>query len=94
MAAISLLGCGGGKRVARENDRLRSEVLQLKDQLRQLSRDNAEARAQLRRSGGSPDSPAPEILASTPYITQIAIGRRSHARDEDGDGRADGSYQQ
>lgn len=89
VAAISLLGCASGKKVARENDRLRSEVLQLKDQLRQLSRKNAEARAQLRRVGGSLDLLPPEILASTPYVTQITIGRLSHARDEDGDGRAD-----
>lgn len=81
-------GCAGG-RVAKENDRLRAQAVELKKQLDELSLRNAELRAELWRVSAAADSLPQEIRANTPHVAQITIGRYSHACDEDGDGRAD-----
>ena len=81
-----LTGCGANRRVARENDRLRSRVHELERQLEQALRRADELGAQLARPRPEPSA---EILANTPRVVEITIGRLSHTRDEDGDGRPD-----
>ena len=81
-----LTGCGASRRVGRENDRLRNRVHELERGLEQALRRGDELEAQLARPHSEPSA---EILANTPQVVEIAIGRLSHAYDEDGDGRPD-----
>lgn len=90
-AALVLVpaGCEGVKRASRENDRLRAEVLDLKEQVQLLGDRNAELEAELRRPGPDLAALPPEWRANAPHVASISIGPLSHARDTDGDGRPD-----
>ena len=82
-------GCVDAGRLAKENDRVRAQMLDLGKQIDRLSRRNRELEAELTRVSATPDSLPEAIRANTPHVAEIKIGRLSHARDQDGDGRAD-----
>ena len=93
-AAVALVlgaGCGGGGRVARENERLREREIELEQQVEDLTRRVRELEAGLREAAAaaSPEAADPEVLEATPAVVDLSIGRLSHARDDDEDGRAD-----
>jgi hypothetical protein len=84
-----LIGCAGGARVAKANDALRAKNASLERQVNELARRNKELEAQLQLAARPPSTLPEEILANAPQVTEITIGRLSHARDNDGDGRTD-----
>ncbi len=86
VALSGLAGCIDARRVSRENDRLRAEVLGLKDHVDQLTWHVKELQAQLSQTADVSALP-PEVRASTPRVAEISVGWLSHAADEDGDGR-------
>ncbi len=81
-------GCGSFKRVSRENDRLRTQVMELQQQNRDLTNRTAELDAQLLRAGDT-GGVAQEVLNATPHVAAISIDAISHALDQNGDGRPD-----
>jgi hypothetical protein len=82
-------GCVDTAKLVEENERVREELLNLGKQVDRLSRRNRELEAELTRVSATPDSLPEAIRANTPHVAEIKIGRLSHARDQDGDGRAD-----
>jgi hypothetical protein len=82
-----LAGCG--KKASRQNDVLRARVMDLEDQVERLTDRNRELEAALRQAEEAPGPLPEEIRANIPHVVQVGIDRRSHALDEDGDGRAD-----
>ncbi len=83
-------GCSANPaKLAAENDRLRAELLDLRKQVDGLRRRNTELQADLGRFSADPEALPPEIRANTPHVAEITIGRLSHVRDEDDDGRPD-----
>ena len=90
LTTLAIAGCGGGKRVGAENDRLRSELLDLRDQVDDVEQRNRELEAQLAEAlAARPDSLPPEVSRNTPRVASIEIGRLSHATDDGGNGVAD-----
>ena len=88
-AGLLLAGCAGPSRVSRENDRLRARVHELTKQVRRLEDHNAELMARIHQVRAKPPSIRAEVLDNTPHVARISIGRLSHARDSDGDGRSE-----
>ncbi len=72
-------GCVDAGRLAKENDRVRAQMLDLGKQVDRLSRRNRELEAELTRVSATPDSLPEAIRANTPHVTEIKIGRLSHA---------------
>jgi hypothetical protein len=76
-----------------EADLLRAQVLQLETEVQHLERREAELRAQLRRYRRAQDRMQdlddPDIAEFVPQVVDISVGRLSHARDLDRDGRPD-----
>ncbi len=90
LGAALLPGCSADPaKLAAENDRLRAELLDLRKQVDGLRRRSNELRADLGRFSADPEALPPEIRANTPHVAEITIGRLSHVRDEDNDGRPD-----
>jgi hypothetical protein len=83
-----LAGCRSAA-IAAENDRLRSRVVELEDELTDARGSLAELRAELATLAAAAGDLPEDIRANTPHVVTISIGRLSHARDDDGDGRAD-----
>ena len=81
--------CGCGRKLSRENDALRAQIVELESSLAQLERRNRELRNELAAAAAVPDSLPEEVRAATPHVASVSIGRLSHARDADGDGRID-----
>jgi hypothetical protein len=84
--------CAGGCRrnFANENDVLRARVLELEDEVALLRGRTAELESALAaQAARGHEGIAPEVASEIPYVAEVAIDRWSHARDEDGDGRAD-----
>jgi len=82
-----LAGCG--KKAARQNDLLRARVMDLEAQVERLTDRNRELEAALAQAEAAPGTLPEEVRAATPHVVRVGIDRRSHALDEDGDGRAD-----
>lgn len=80
--------CSSGRRVSAENDRLRLRVHELETQVAELEGRNSELAAKLRQQD-RPEALSAEILENTPTVVRISLDKRSHARDDDGDGHAD-----
>lgn len=75
-AAFSLAGCtvGGSRSASAENDLLRRERLELKQELDRLQRDNADLKAKLAAaSGPRPAGLDAEALAALPVCASIEI---------------------
>ena len=90
-AALSVAlttGCGSVKRVSRENDRLRSQVMELQQQNLDFTNRTAELEAQLLRAGNH-SGVARDIRDATPHVAALSIDAISHAVDGNGDGRPD-----
>jgi len=85
---LLLPGCRG-RDFANENDILRARVMELEDELAEAVRRNAELRAELASVAAVPASLSEAVRASTPHVTDIAIGPLSHLRDENRDGAID-----
>lgn len=85
--AFALSGCGQ-RHFANESDVLRARVLELETEAAALEKRIAELEAELSASA-APDPRPPEIIANTPHVTGISIGRLSHLRDTDEDGTPD-----
>jgi hypothetical protein len=81
-------GCGP-KNFANENDSLRATVMDQQREIGALKLRNAELEAELEAAGAAPDGIREEVHANTPQVAKIEIGRRSAARDADGDGAID-----
>lgn len=75
-------------RISAENDRLRTEVYDLRDENRLLERRNSELETRLRELADATDR-SPLIEAATPRLASLAIGRLTHNRDLDRDGTDD-----
>ena len=89
MAVILIAGgCASGSRIAAENDRLRAEAIDLTAKVSELESRNQELAAQLKVAAATqPQASAdPEVLANTPFVASITLGKLSHAVDEDQDG--------
>lgn len=89
--AVTLPGCsgGGGARFANENDRLRAQALDLENQAKALKSRNAELEAQLAQATRAPTTLPADVIAATPHVASISLGRLSHARDDNNDGKLD-----
>jgi hypothetical protein len=88
--ALHLGACTSGPdRVATENDRLRARVLEMEAETRALQGRNAELEQQLKQASRAPATVSEEVAAATPHVVAISLGRLSHARDDDADGRYD-----
>ncbi len=81
-------GCGSFKRVSRENDRLRTQAMELQQQNRDLTNRTAELEAQILRASDD-GGVAQDVRDATPHVAAISIDAISHVLDEDGDGRPD-----
>ncbi|MHC4220460.1 MAG: hypothetical protein ACYSU7_18625 [Planctomycetota bacterium] len=90
LAAILLPGCGSGRKLSAENDRIRARVLDLETDVERLADRNAELEAALHEATEAPESLPEELRANIPYVADIEIDRLSHVIDEDEDGRAEG----
>lgn len=91
VTALSLAlttGCGSFKRVSRENDRLRTQAMELQQQNRDLTNRTAELEAQILRASDD-DGVAQDVRDATPHVAAISIDAISHVLDENGDGRPD-----
>lgn len=87
--ALGLLpGCEGGK-VSLENDELRQRVLVLERENEQLRSREQEMQIELEQESRRVESLPSEVRESVPHVTELSIGRLSHARDLDDDGRPD-----
>jgi hypothetical protein len=82
-----LAGCG--KKASRQNDLLRARVMDLESQVQQLTNHNRELETALAQVENPPGEPPEEVLAATPHVVRVEIGRLSHALDEDGDGQVE-----
>jgi hypothetical protein len=89
MILLLALPAGCGKKASRQNDALRARVVELEAQVERLTDRKRELEAALERPGSAPETLSEEVRANIPYVVRIEIDRRSHALDEDGDGRAD-----
>jgi outer membrane murein-binding lipoprotein Lpp len=90
--ALLLAGCGSNaQRVATENDRLRSSVADLQDDVAALEARNTELEAEMAAQNASEPARAvaEEIRLNTPRVASVDIGRLSHLVDDDGDGVPD-----
>jgi hypothetical protein len=72
-----------------EHDRLRARVLELETQVQALRKRQVELQDELSVASRGPDSLPEDVRLCVPHVAGIAIDRLSHARDSDGDGRAD-----
>ncbi len=81
-------GCGSFKRVSRENDRLRTQAMELQQQNRDLTNRTAELEAQILRASDD-GGVAQDVRDATPHVAAISIDAISHVLDENGDGRPD-----
>jgi hypothetical protein len=91
LAAVVLALAGCGTKASRQNDLLRARVMDLEAQLDAQTARNDELESALAEARSvAADRQIPEsVRAAIPYVAQIEIDRRSFARDEDGDGRAE-----
>ncbi len=89
LAALLATGCSSADRIARENDRLRELVAGLERDVARLEDQNRQLAARLEGVLAAPEEISPEVAAATPHLSQISIGKLSHASDENGDGRPD-----
>lgn len=89
LATAAMPGCQSHKRTYAENARLRTQVIEMQDTIKDLRRQNDELKSQWTASEQAEAGLDPEIVAATPHVVDLAIGRLSHARDGDGDGSAD-----
>ncbi|MCA9297024.1 MAG: hypothetical protein KC983_10915 [Phycisphaerales bacterium] len=89
-AVVALLAGCGGKSVSLENDRLRRENFDLKEQVDALEGRNAELLAMMKTPEPviAPEDPA-DVIAATPQVVAVTIDRISHVRDTDSDGVPD-----
>ena len=83
-----LAGCG--KKASRQNDLLRTRVMDLEAEVERLTDRNQELETALGQAEAGPGTLPEEVRANIPHVVRVEIDRRSHALDEDGDGRADG----
>ena len=88
LAMISLSGCGSSL-TSDEADALRRKVLDLEKMNLQMSLRTTELEAELKRQSAGLDSLPLEIRENTPRVARLTIGRLSHARDDDDDGRSE-----
>ncbi|MCH7545432.1 MAG: hypothetical protein IID30_03395 [Planctomycetes bacterium] len=88
LAMISLSGCGSSL-TSDEADALRRKVLDLEKMNLQMSLRTTELEAELKRQSAGFDSLPVEIRENTPRVARLTIGRLSHARDDDDDGRSE-----
>lgn len=88
LAMISLSGCGSSL-TSDEADALRRKVLDLEKMNLQMSLRTTELEAELKRQSAGLDSLPVEIRENTPRVARLTIGRLSHARDDDDDGRSE-----
>jgi len=89
MLITTLAGCDSNKQFLNENDQLRERIAHLEAQLQIASRRAEELDAQLRKLAGEYPAVSEDVLVNTPQLAEITIGRLSHVRDTDDDGRAD-----
>ncbi|MHC4217951.1 MAG: hypothetical protein ACYSU7_05790 [Planctomycetota bacterium] len=89
VAVLLLLLAGCGKKASRQNDVLRARSLELEAQVRELTDRNRELEAALEQAPTDPETLPEDVRANIPHVVRVEIDRRSHALDEDGDGRAD-----
>lgn len=88
LAMISLSGCGSSL-TSDEADALRRKVLDLEKMNLQMSLRTTELEAELKRQSAEFGELSLEIRENTPRVARLTIGRLSHARDNDDDGRSE-----
>ncbi|MCZ6837473.1 MAG: hypothetical protein O7G85_16985 [Planctomycetota bacterium] len=88
MTLASMIGCNSGK-VSLANDALRLRVIELERENEQLHSREVELKTELAMDSLRDESLSSEIRQSIPHVTDIHIGRLSHARDLDDDGIPD-----
>lgn len=85
-------GCRSGGNYLNENDRLREQVLDLEAQTAALAQRNRELMLALDRAAEPPEGVRADVAANTPRLASISLGRLSHLKDDDNDGRPDRLY--
>ncbi len=88
LAMISLSGCGSSL-TSDEADALRRKVLDLEKMNLQMSLRTTELEAELKLQSAEFGELSLEIRENTPRVARLTIGRLSHARDDDDDGRSE-----
>jgi hypothetical protein len=83
-----LAGCG--KKASQANDLLRARIVDLEAQVEALADRNRELEAALGQAEAASGTLGEDVLANIPHVVRLEIDRRSHALDEDEDGRAEG----
>jgi hypothetical protein len=86
---LSSVGCSGAKRASIENDRIRAELLDQEDELTRLQQRITELEALVNGYEAGRDEASRAVIANTPLVTAIEIGRLSHVRDRNDDGTPD-----
>jgi len=87
LSLIALGGCAAN-RVSSENDRLRAENAQLRDERDTLVLRVSELESAMRAVSTPPGATAPQSLF-VPHVAALTLDRRAYAEDHDGDGRGD-----
>ena len=88
LAMISFSGCGSSL-TSGEADELRRKVLDLEKINQQMSLRTSELEAELKQQSAEFGPLSLEIRENTPRVANLSIGRLSHARDNDDDGRSE-----
>jgi hypothetical protein len=90
-AVILVLLAGCGTKASRHNAVLLAENEALKEENEALTARVCELEAALAEAQTAPGDRAvsPEVVAATPHVAVVEIDRRSHARDDNEDGRLD-----
>ena len=81
--------CESDKNFINENDRLRARVTELEKQLQAAERRGRELEGRLQQLAGEHAGVSESVLMNTPHLADVTIGRLSHVRDTNGDGRPD-----
>lgn len=88
MLSISLAGCASSLDVAAANDRLREKVVDLEKQIKQRNGQIAHLHARVKEAEITAAA-SEELRENTPHVASITIGKLSHLRDRDADGKVD-----
>jgi hypothetical protein len=87
--ALLLSACSGKKDFSTENDTLRAQIMDLQEQVDRLQRRNRELESELQSASTVSESLPAEVRQAIPHPAELSIGRLSHARDTDQDGKVD-----
>jgi hypothetical protein len=80
LCAVLAASSGCRKDFTTEADMLREQVMELEQRVESLEREKAELQAQFRQRARPREDVPEDVLAATPRVADISIGRLSHGR--------------